>query len=249
MPNPKGFVRLPGKLLRIKDLHSLELEETRSGDRNFYFHDEPINRIRVFGTVISKYENISPNNSKHVALSIDDGSDTISVQAWGDVKKLEDVNIGQIVDILGKVRYYNNRYYILFEEVSKNLGIDFEIKMRAELIDRDISVAGQINQNEEFPKYINIDEFSLEPTTDENESINEEEDQEEESEIPSQLTNEKKKELLLSVFKDNPDENNIKRLSKELNWPEDLVEAILHELQTEALISSSGEGRYEKFDF
>lgn len=253
------FTRRPGKLLRLQEIHNLEIEELRTGERNFYYHNNPINRVRVFGTVTSKYSAPTRTGKKYATISLDDGSDTIRVKAWGEVEKLLNVNEGDIVDVLGRVRYYNDEFYIQFEEVSTDLGIDFEIKMRAELLDRDISIAGEIKNEEQVRSYVSVTEYTPPATNTDDEEAHDESSQDLETidepvapQTSSKATTTdpaKMKQQVLDAFHSDSDQNTAKRISRDLGINESEVAEILKELQEEVEIISYGDGKYEKIDF
>ncbi len=72
-----------------------------------------ISRVNLISTVVSKYTSDDENYS---ALTLDDGTETIRVKGFGpEVLKLKNVNVGQIVRLIGKIKQYNDEKYITCE--------------------------------------------------------------------------------------------------------------------------------------
>jgi hypothetical protein len=71
---------------------------------------EKVSRARVLGTVVDKF--IREDRS-YATLRLDDGSATIRVRAWAEgVPELDRFNIGETLDIIGRVREYQGEVYI-----------------------------------------------------------------------------------------------------------------------------------------
>jgi|SRR3989338_7041244 len=77
--------------------------------------NKKISRVNLICGVVDKF---SGNN--YMSLSLDDGSGAIRVKAWNETINLFlDVDIGDLVLVIGKVREYNNSIYIVPEIVRK----------------------------------------------------------------------------------------------------------------------------------
>lgn len=73
--------------------------------------DKKIIRVNLIGNIIERYD--SNNEKKYSFLTIDDGSGQIKIKAFGDdVQKLENLNQGQTIIIIGVLRHFNNEIYI-----------------------------------------------------------------------------------------------------------------------------------------
>ena len=76
-----------------------------------------ISRVNVIGTVVYKFSKI---DSKYISISVDDGSSAIDLKCWGeDISDLENVDVGDFVLVVGKVRRYNDTVYIAPEIVRR----------------------------------------------------------------------------------------------------------------------------------
>ena len=74
-----------------------------------------ISRVNIIGGVIDKF---SGNN--YVNVSLDDGSGVLKLKSWNEgVDLFLDVNIGDLIAVVGKVRGYNNSIYIAPEVIRK----------------------------------------------------------------------------------------------------------------------------------
>jgi RPA family protein len=81
-------------------------------------------------TIVNKFIN---DQRKSGTIIIDDGSEVISVRAWEDEFHLIDKSvIGQLVDIVGRVRMYNDQVY-LTPEIIRKVGPDWFVLRKAEL--------------------------------------------------------------------------------------------------------------------
>jgi RPA family protein len=130
--------RLPAKKSRIFDLVSGKYfpgskEEMRSGYVISPF-GEKISRVNVIGTVINSFVN---DDQTYSTLTLDDGTETIQVRAFkGDVEKLANHGLGELVIAIGKVREYNGEVYIGVETVRKIEDANMETMRKLELLDQ-----------------------------------------------------------------------------------------------------------------
>ncbi len=99
-----------------------------------------VNRVRILGTVVSKF--IS-DSKKYGFFIIDDGTETIRVRSFEDQLDLvEKVKIGNIVDVIGRIRKYEDEIYVIPEIVVIIDNPNWEILRKLELI----------KQKKEMPK-------------------------------------------------------------------------------------------------
>ncbi|MFX1451372.1 MAG: OB-fold nucleic acid binding domain-containing protein [Promethearchaeota archaeon] len=104
-----------------------------------------INRARIFGIIVDKRifiqnqrENIEDVKKDYGYFIIDDGTETIRIKVWGDdIEKhnLEDLNIGETVDIIGRVREYNEEIFIMPEIINKIEDPNWELLRELEIIE------------------------------------------------------------------------------------------------------------------
>ena len=98
--------------LRIKDL----VEGTCDGRSVSTIFGE-VSEARVLGTLIDIFVSDDEN---YMSLTVDDGTETVRVKAWRqDVGKLKKFSKGDLIDVVGKVREYNEEIYLTPEVVLK----------------------------------------------------------------------------------------------------------------------------------
>jgi hypothetical protein len=96
--------------LRVKDVvYGSILPRERGTPRlrtNFGEHDE----VRICGTVLNTFIN---DEETYGNLVIDDGSASIVAKFWrGDVNRVKESTVGDILDIIASVGEYNNEIYV-----------------------------------------------------------------------------------------------------------------------------------------
>ena len=93
--------------------------------------NKQISRINIIANVVGKFQSEDGN---YLAITIDDSSAQVRLKTWReDTKILNNINVGDIVLIIGKIRNYSDEIYILPEIVKKVL-INDELLRRLELI-------------------------------------------------------------------------------------------------------------------
>lgn len=150
--------RAEGKFLRLSEIH--EKGEIYQFDEQDYFRidEKIIRRVRVFGIVFNRFE--SEEKGKYVALSIDDGSDTIRLKLWSNPIKRNDgttfdpfsiadkIVVGDTVDVIGRIRKWEDEFYIIPSDIKSHNEIDWEINRRAILLGMDIDKHGLLPKEE-----------------------------------------------------------------------------------------------------
>ncbi len=126
-------------------------------DVNSYIETEfgiHVSRVRILGTIVTKWmPNIknesTPDRTPQATLIIDDGTETIRIKAWkDDIKLIENFEIGDIVDIIGRIREYDNQIYITPEIIKKIEDPNWELVRELEIIE----FLGRIKANSKSPK-------------------------------------------------------------------------------------------------
>jgi DNA polymerase III alpha subunit len=137
--------------LRIKDITAGELKK---GDGEWESClltplSEKAGRVRVLGTVVKRFKS---DNGKYAVLTLDDATDTITTRAFNeDVSLIEKAMEGDIVDVIGRVKEYEDERYINLETVSKIddpnwemvRGLELALKIKAPGGDKDVKVENQ----------------------------------------------------------------------------------------------------------
>lgn len=77
--------------------------------------DKQISRINLMAAVIDKQ-----SSESLITLTLDDGSGNIQAKTFNeDIKKLQDINIGDFILIIGRPRKYNEQLFIAVEIAKK----------------------------------------------------------------------------------------------------------------------------------
>ena len=94
------------------------------------FNNLEISRVNVIASIVGKY---LTDDQNYCAITLDDGSETIRVKNFGaEVGVIKELNAGDIVRIIGKVKEYNEEKYIA-GEISKVLNPNWLIVNEIEL--------------------------------------------------------------------------------------------------------------------
>ena len=109
------YKRLTAFKSNLKNINSAEFKEKKDEADYLVFDKLKVSRVRVIGTVVSKRVN---EERTYAYLTIDDGTDTIRIKAWKEeVDKLEKPIIGDIVEVVGRVREWEGERYLSSEIV------------------------------------------------------------------------------------------------------------------------------------
>ena len=90
-----------------------------------------LSRVRVMANIVQKY--VAPSG-KMSSLTLDDGTETIRAKAFKNVSVVDGVEIGDLVDIIGKIRMYNDELFIVIENIFKVTDPNMEILRMVELL-------------------------------------------------------------------------------------------------------------------
>jgi RPA family protein len=112
------------------------------------FNNLEISRVNVIASIVGKY---LTDDQNYCAITLDDGSETIRVKNFGaEVGVIKELNVGDIVRIIGKIKEYNEEKYIA-GEISKVLNPNWLIVNEIELSNQkqtetDTSTTDSINK-------------------------------------------------------------------------------------------------------
>ncbi|MBS3149587.1 hypothetical protein J4455_02725 [Candidatus Woesearchaeota archaeon] len=94
--------------------------------------DKKISKVNIIANVVEKFLSEDKN---FASITLDDGSGAIRVKTWKeDTMKIENFNVGDIINIIGKPRTYNEESYIIPEVIKKIEDPNFEIVRKLELL-------------------------------------------------------------------------------------------------------------------
>ena len=103
--------------VNIKDIVSNEYVQ-REGESDFItINDTQVSRVRMICTIVNKFTN---DERKSGTIILDDGTEVISMRAWeNEFHLIDNTAIGQLVEVVGRVRVYNDEVYLTPEIVKK----------------------------------------------------------------------------------------------------------------------------------
>jgi len=190
---------------------------------------QKISRVNLLGTIVDKFMSEDGNYS---TITIDDDSDSIRVKAFKeDVRIFNNLEIGDLVMVIGKVREYSEEIYIIPEIIKKIVNPNFESLHKLEVLEQlvrqkkimeEIKVNEKIGDVEELKKYAkekyNIDAEAVEGIV---ESLSTEE-----------VTKEDYKPLVLEIFGklDKGEGVKFKKLLEESKLQENEFDEVINEL-------------------
>jgi RPA family protein len=88
-----------------------------------------LSRVRILGMVVDKFQSEDGN---YATLTLDDGSETVRCKAFINVKLFDGLAVGDLVDVMGKIREYNGEVYVA-PEVVRKVGANWETLRLLEL--------------------------------------------------------------------------------------------------------------------
>jgi RPA family protein len=113
--NQKFQKRQTAYKVRIQDVLDSEYIKTEGFSPNYLnINNQEISRINVVGIVLQKSE-----ISNYKTLTMDDGTGKIFARIFEDSGSLEQINVGDIVLIIGRPREFSSEKYILIEIIKK----------------------------------------------------------------------------------------------------------------------------------
>jgi RPA family protein len=111
----QSFQRSIAHKLRIVDILEAQYNKVEGANPNFLLlKNKEVSRFNVIGVIIQK--RIADTN---VEFGIDDGTGTIAARLFEDLMQAKEVMPGDVVNIIGRPREYNDEKYILVEAIKK----------------------------------------------------------------------------------------------------------------------------------
>jgi RPA family protein len=114
---------------RLMDIIQGRFVQDESGNFVITKNGQKIGRARVLATVVDKFVS---DDKKFYSVTIDDGSETIRAKTFNSFV-LDAVGVGDIVEIVGKIRTYNEETYLAVENAWKVNDPNFEILRALEI--------------------------------------------------------------------------------------------------------------------
>ena len=202
---------------------------------------EKISRVNLLGVVTEKF---SDEEQNYASVTIDDGFASLRVKAFAEQTKfLENIALGDLILVIGRVKNYNEENYVVAEIVRKVDDPNFTILHMAEVLDKlweikrmrdDLQRVRDEVSDEELKEYAKekyaIDEEALRVV------------------LESKKLERDYKPKILDVIEKLDDGNGVEvaKLLQILNLPENVVEAAITDLLSAGEIFEPVVGRLKK---
>ena len=127
--------RLTAYKVNIKDIVDSVLHKREDGPDYINLKELKISRVNLMGVVVHKF--ISEDGN-YAAFTLDDSTETIRCKVFASysedmIDKLRDVKEGEVLDIVGRIREYNEEVYISPETIVKVDNPNSEILRKLEV--------------------------------------------------------------------------------------------------------------------
>ncbi|KYK38462.1 MAG: hypothetical protein AYK18_07245 [Theionarchaea archaeon DG-70] len=239
--------------LRIQDL----VEGTFDG-KCIHITSGTVSEARVLGTLIDVF---TTDDDSYISLTLDDGTETVRIKAWGpEVQKLKVFSKGDLIDVVGKVREYNEEIYLTSEvifKVSPNKWILRELELMKSYVESGAASRDTLTDasgKERVPPEAEIEEPQAEAPAAERKETEETKERKEEESVPGEKRKEETEKIELEEKEDQEEKGGFEKLEEEVDFDEigefeilgedEVVETVLDFLRDgltkQALIEQSG---------
>lgn len=177
----------PSKKIRIKDIVERTCEKDDANTNYIRLEDgSRIFRVRILGTVINRFVS---GDGKFAAITVDDGTGTIRCKTFNDIRTIEKFDKGHIVDIIGKIKNWNDETYIQPEAIVKTDDPNMETLRKLEIA-RDLEPSKRYTKE---PEVVAEEAVTVKDTEIETESMpkNKSDDKPDRKKEPKEKTEEK----------------------------------------------------------
>lgn len=222
----------------IKDVTDGAYIKREGFDPNYVLsgYGQKISRARIMAVVVRIFVS---DDGNYAYVVLDDGTSTIRVKAFKDISSINDLKVGDVVDIIGKIREWNDERYMMPEIVRVVDNVNEEMLRKLEIVK-------QINERKnkkEVVKEAKKQASSFEEVkTISSEKIDEEEiggiieseiEEEKKEEIETNKEDEKNaREIVLKIIEENDAGQGAEfsLIVEKAGLPENIVENVLEEL-------------------
>ncbi|OGI15926.1 hypothetical protein A3K63_01045 [Candidatus Micrarchaeota archaeon RBG_16_49_10] len=221
----------------ISDLKTGEFVKKEGFEPSYILtgYGKRISRAKIIGTVTNKFMSEDGNYSN---MTIEDETSAIRAKAFGEsVNIFEEVEIGDIAMLVGKVKEYNGEIYVS-PEVVKRTSINFENLHRLEALKGRIAQKGSYDMvKSELNKFSDVEELKKYLTKKQKVDLPEVEGVIESLTKGEQIKEKDHKPFLLELIDklDKGKGTQIKKLAEEAKLKQSVFEEAMNELITEGL--------------
>ena len=98
----------------LSDLKEKEFKQEAGMPAYIDINGRKVSRVNIVASVVDKFE-----SENYASLTLDDGSAQLRLKAFGDTSQLKNINTGDIILTISRLRNYNNETYLLPEIIRK----------------------------------------------------------------------------------------------------------------------------------
>lgn len=122
----------PARKLHISEILGGSIESLNDSGRFVLItkHGLKTSRVRVMGTVVDSFKS---EISDYTNFTLDDGTGTIRVKTWKSKSAINNIKVGDIIDVIGLVRFHRGEVYLVPELVIKVEDPNWELVRELEL--------------------------------------------------------------------------------------------------------------------
>lgn len=108
---PESRDRLTARKINAEDVINGNYYQQDGFDPNYIItpYGLRVSRGRILGTVVDTFVN---DDESYGAVTLDDGTDTIRAKFFQELDMMEGVEEGDIVEVVGKIKEYDNEIYV-----------------------------------------------------------------------------------------------------------------------------------------
>lgn len=142
-PRSSMFQRQTAKKVKIASLTSGTWEKHEGMNPSFVVtsYGDKVARARVMATVVAKFV---AEDQMFASLTLDDSTDTLRAKTFKTVQPIGDVQVGELVDVIGKVREYNGEIYMIPEIVARVEDPNLELLRRVDIAQAIKAMGGEV---------------------------------------------------------------------------------------------------------
>jgi len=208
-----------------------------------------LSRVRILGTVVDKF---LAENRRFAAITLDDGTDTIRAKAFNSTAVFDFLNLGDILDLVGKIKEYQGEVYLI-PEVIINVEPNFEILRELEIREnqavwkekREIILEYQKQASDlaELKKLVS-EKFNI--ASEDVEAVIQSLEIPVEEDVEERKDKDKEDVLKLIVELDKGDGCDYSELIEKSNLTEDVIDPVINDLLTEGMCFEPRPGKIKR---
>ncbi len=191
-------------------------------------HDKKISRVNIIATVVDVFKSEDGN---YFSFTLDDGSSTIRIKAFNeDTNNLLEINKGDAVLVIGRVREYQDELYIAPEITKKITDPNLELIRRSELL----SVYGKPEKEEVSSKTQVVQAQNQNSLVNDSPEI-----------VKDESHEELRQKIIAHLVANDETGEELSALSKIISREDSVTEAVIKELLLEGEIYENKPGHYK----